>query len=105
MSGARPGIGAQEVRLDGQPLARRGEAARALGAAFSDYRAGVYARGFDGRRDEMPLPEVVALCRMALEHLSPSAALGRIGLQGPLLYDPVQAVRIQAAAMLAGEPG
>jgi hypothetical protein len=40
-----------------------------LGGAFSDYREDIYTRGFSGRKDDLPLPEVVAFCRCALEHL------------------------------------
>lgn len=40
----------------------------ALGAAFSEYRAAVYARGFSGR-EALPYADAAALCRVALGHL------------------------------------
>lgn len=40
-----------------------------LGAAFSDYRGEIYAHGFGGHKDGLPLPEAAAFCRAALEHL------------------------------------
>jgi hypothetical protein len=40
----------------------------ALGLAFSEYRTQVYSRGFSGKQ-ELAIPEVAALCRVALEHL------------------------------------
>jgi hypothetical protein len=41
----------------------------ALGAAFSDHREDVYSRGFCGKKDELPIAEIVAFCRCALDHL------------------------------------
>ncbi len=43
----------------------------ALGSAFSDYRGEVYASGFSGRQ-ELPVAEIVAFCRCALEHVDHS---------------------------------
>ncbi len=40
----------------------------ALGRTFSEYRAAVYARGFSGR-EAIPVAEIGALCRVALEYL------------------------------------
>jgi len=42
--------------------------------------------------------------RTALDHFNFGDPQRRIWLAGPMLYDPVKAVRIQAASMLAGEP-
>jgi len=42
--------------------------------------------------------------RTALDHLNLTDPRRRVDLAGPLLYDPVKAVRVQAAAMLAGGP-
>jgi tetratricopeptide (TPR) repeat protein len=42
--------------------------------------------------------------RTALDHLNLTDPRRRVDLAGPMLYDPVKAVRIQAASMLAGEP-
>jgi hypothetical protein len=40
----------------------------ALGSAFSQYRTEVYSGGFSGKK-ELPVQEIVALCRIALEYL------------------------------------
>ncbi len=48
-----------------------------LGRAFSDYREEIHARGFGGRKDTLPFPEVVAFCRVALEHLDHAIRLNR----------------------------
>jgi hypothetical protein len=42
--------------------------------------------------------------RTALDHLNLREQRQQVELVGPMLYDPVKAVRIQAASMLAGEP-
>ncbi len=42
--------------------------------------------------------------RTALDHLNLSEQRQQVELVGPMLYDPVKAVRIQAASVLAGEP-
>ncbi len=52
-------------RLEGTD---RNRLLNALGEAFSDYRAAVYAGGFTGRTD-LSLGEVVDLCRAALDYL------------------------------------
>ncbi|UCE02208.1 MAG: hypothetical protein JSW67_13295 [Candidatus Latescibacterota bacterium] len=48
----------------------------ALGHAFSEYRTQVYARGFSGKQ-ELAMPEVAALCRVALEHLDDAIRANR----------------------------
>jgi tetratricopeptide (TPR) repeat protein len=42
--------------------------------------------------------------RTALDHLNLTDPRRRVELAGPMLYDPVKAVRVQAASLLAGEP-
>jgi hypothetical protein len=65
------GLLGERARLDSATLTGhdRKRLMDELGGAFSDYRRGVYARGFSGGKDGLPLPEVVAFCRLALEHL------------------------------------
>ncbi|HSQ60966.1 MAG TPA: hypothetical protein VLT84_11155 [Acidobacteriota bacterium] len=58
----RPGAGAWSPRDRKRMLDE-------LGRAFSDYRAGVYAHGFQGAREEIPLAELVAFCGEAIAHL------------------------------------
>ena len=48
----------------------------ALGTAFSDYRERVYAHGFSGKTPVEP-HEVVALCRIACDHLDHTLAANR----------------------------
>ncbi len=47
-----------------------------LGGAFSDYRAAVYAGGFSGRTD-VPVADMVALCRTALRYVDRGIAANR----------------------------
>jgi tetratricopeptide (TPR) repeat protein len=57
------------------------------------------------RTYELALMDDEALIRRtAVESLNVSDMDRRLGLIAPLLYDPVKAVRIQAASKLAGEP-
>jgi len=57
------------------------------------------------RAYELALMDDEALIRRtAVSHLNSSDKLRRVKLLSPLLYDPVKAVRIEAASGLAGEP-
>ena len=59
----RPAPGS--AALDGRARKRLLDA---LGGAFSEYREQVYANGFAGKQ-ELPVAEIVAFCRCALEHV------------------------------------
>jgi len=56
--------------------AERKELLDAVGKAFSDYRAKVYASGFSGK-GELPIPKIIELCRAALEHIDHSIRVNR----------------------------
>jgi tetratricopeptide (TPR) repeat protein len=100
-AGRRREDGAREnlVRLAGDPLYP------VLVRCTAMSLLGAYPPGADiDRLLALALADPEALVRrMALEHLNPVDPRRRVVLHGPLLYDPVKAVRIQAAAMLAGE--
>jgi hypothetical protein len=48
-----------------------------LGAAGSDYRAGLYARGFSGRQSPLTAAELTAFCDVALRHIDHSIRANR----------------------------
>ena len=95
-AGAREGL----VQLAADPLYPVIVRATAI-AALGSYAAG----GDLDRLLEQALMDPEALIRRtALDHLNLTDPRRRAGLAGPMLYDPIKAVRIQAAALLAGEP-
>ena len=57
-------LAAERPTAEDEPVARR-RIRDALGEAFSDYRAAVYAKGFSERVD-LPVADAVAACRAAL---------------------------------------
>jgi hypothetical protein len=48
-----------------------------LGAAGSDYRAGLYARGFSGMQTPLAVAELIAFCDLALRHIDHSIGANR----------------------------
>ena len=95
-----PGARADLVRLAEDPLYPVIVRSTALA------QLGAYPPGADLDRLLAQLvsdPEAL-IRRTALDHLNLTDPQRRAELAAPLLYDPVQAVRIQAAALLAGEP-
>ena len=48
-----------------------------LGNAGSDYRAGLYARGFSGRRTPIGIADLIAFCDVALGHIDHSIRANR----------------------------
>jgi tetratricopeptide (TPR) repeat protein len=101
-AGRREEAGAREalIRLAGDPRYPVIVRATAL-ALLSSYAPGA---DLDQLLGQALLDAEALIRRTALDHLNLSPARDRLALVGPMLYDPVKAVRIQAAALLAGEP-
>jgi tetratricopeptide (TPR) repeat protein len=95
LSEARDGL----IRLAGDPLYPVIVRATALSLLSA------YPSEATTRADELALTDDEALIRRtALENLVPVDQKRFLGLITPVLYDPVKAVRIEAAERLAGEP-
>jgi len=64
--------------LDG-PISDRDRKAilDSLGAVGSDYRAGIYAKGFSGQQTSLTVAEFVAFCDVALRHIDHSIRANR----------------------------
>jgi len=48
-----------------------------LGSTGSDYRAGIYAHGFSGRKNSLHVSELTAFCEIALKHIDHSIRSNR----------------------------
>ena len=108
-------------RVVGGPVtdAARKEVLDALGSAGSDYRAGLYAKGFSGELDELGAAELDEFFEVALRHVDSSIAanrrsdglyhsynlveLGRAGIAVTRLYEMLEGqMAVLSSGVLSG---
>jgi tetratricopeptide (TPR) repeat protein len=101
-AGRRREVGAREslIRLAGDHLYPVIVRSTAL-ALLDSYHPG---EDLDRLLAQALLDPEALIRRTALANLNLTDPRRLVGLVGPMLYDPVKAVRIEAASMLAGEP-